>query len=386
MVIPKLRFKNFNNEWEKVKVNYLLNERREQQPKSEEYPLMSFVKDVGVTPKEEKYDREFLVNDAENKKYKITKKGDFIYSSNNLESGSIGLNKYGNAVISPVYSIFSPTEKTTPEFIDKCFQRKSFIHNMVKWRQGVVYGQWKIHEKDFLNIEVYIPELEEQEKIGSFFKKLDEKISLQRNKIDLLEKLKKGLFSNIDDKNFKSYNLGDILCEKSEKTTINNQHDIISSTANGLFLQKEYFNKQAASENNIGYKILRKNQLVLSPQNLWMGNININDKYEVGIVSPSYKIYNINNSIVDIYYLKNWIKSPRALYDYLISSEQGASIVRRNLNIDLFNEITIKLPSLDEQKRIGKQLYNLEKKIELEEKKFEALNNIKKGLMQKMFI
>ena len=50
----------------------------------------------------------------------------------------------------------------------------------------------------------------------------------------------------------------------------------------------------------------------------------------------------------------------------MISSEHGASVVRRNLNIDLFNEITIKLPNIDVQDKLGKQISNLNKKIELE--------------------
>ena len=103
--------------------------------------------------------------------------------------------------------------------------------------------------------------------------------------------------------NSKNIKLSDILNEVSVKSTINNQYEILSSTANGLFLQKEYFNKQAASENNIGYKILKRNQLVLSPQNLWMGNININDKYDIGIVSPSNKIFDIDDNIINIDFL-----------------------------------------------------------------------------------
>lgn len=179
--------------------------------------------------------------------------------------------------------------------------------------------------------------------------------------------------------------LKNIINEVSHKSTINNQYEILSSTSNGLFLQKEYFNKQAASDDNTGYKIIKKGQLVLSPQNLWMGNININNKYDIGIVSPSYKIFNINKEIINIDYFNYWIKSPRALYEYLVSSEQGASIVRRNLNIDLFNEIIVELPTKKEQDKIGKQINNIDIKISLEIQKLNKLQKIKKGLMQNMF-
>ena len=70
--------------------------------------------------------------------------------SNNLETGSIGLNKYGKACISPVYSIFEPTGIADSYFLGRRLVRKDFINAMVKWRQGVIYGQWRMHESDFL--------------------------------------------------------------------------------------------------------------------------------------------------------------------------------------------------------------------------------------------
>ena len=103
--------------WEQRKVGELLIERNEQAPKSEEYPLMAFIANEGVAPKGERYDRSSLVTDTENKLYKKTECGDFIYSSNNLETGSIGLNKYGKACISPVYSIFQPTGIADSNFL-----------------------------------------------------------------------------------------------------------------------------------------------------------------------------------------------------------------------------------------------------------------------------
>ena len=99
--VPELRFAGFADDWEERKLGDILSERNDQMPETNEYPLMSFVQGKGVTPKAERYNRSFLVKDSE-KKYKKTKLGDFIYSSNNLETGSIGFNRTGKAVISPV--------------------------------------------------------------------------------------------------------------------------------------------------------------------------------------------------------------------------------------------------------------------------------------------
>ena len=141
---------------------------------------MAFIANEGVAPKGERYDRSSLVTDTENKLYKRTEFGDFIYSSNNLETGSIGLNKYGKACISPVYSIFRPTGIADSDFLGRRLVRKDFINAMVKWRQGVIYGQWRIHESDFLKIEIPVPSVEEQRKIGAFLDYLDNLITLHQ--------------------------------------------------------------------------------------------------------------------------------------------------------------------------------------------------------------
>lgn len=188
---PEIRFKGFTEAWEQRKVGELLIERNEQAPKSEEYPLMAFIANEGVAPKGERYDRSSLVTDTENKLYKKTECGDFIYSSNNLETGSIGLNKYGKACISPVYSIFQPTGIADSNFLGRRLVRKDFINSMVKWRQGVIYGQWRIHESDFLKIEIPVPSVEEQKQIGTFLDYLDNLITLHQRELEKLKNLKK---------------------------------------------------------------------------------------------------------------------------------------------------------------------------------------------------
>ena len=197
----ELRFKDANGnnypDWEEKKLGEVMIERNIKTPKSKVYPLMSFVARKGVTPKGERYNREFLVNDSDNKKYKQTEFGDFIYSSNNLETGSIGLNNYGSATISPVYSIFKTNELFNYIFLSSYLTRKSFIQKMIRYRQGVVYGQWRIHESNFLKIEECFPSIEEQEKIANFLSAIDEKITLTNIQIDNTKAFKKGLLQQM---------------------------------------------------------------------------------------------------------------------------------------------------------------------------------------------
>ena len=82
-----------------------------------------------------------------------------------------------------------------------------------------------------------------------------------------------------------------------------------------------------------------------------MGNINYNDRFEVGIVSPSYKIFNIAERY-DKTFIASMLKTHRALYSYMQVSEQGASVVRRNLNMEAFEQLVFKIPSYEEQCKI----------------------------------
>ena len=194
---PEIRFKGFTDPWEQRKVGDLLIERNQQAPMSDEYPLMAFIANEGVAPKGERYDRSALVTDTVNKLYKKTEKGDFIYSANNLETGSIGLNKYGKACISPVYSIFEPTGIADSDFLGRRLVRKDFINAMVKWRQGVIYGQWRIHESDFLKIEITVPSVEEQRKIGTYLDQLDHLITLHQRELEKLQNIKKSMLEKM---------------------------------------------------------------------------------------------------------------------------------------------------------------------------------------------
>lgn len=179
-------------------------ERNEQACESHEYPLMSFVQSVGVMPKGERYDRSFLVRDN-SKKYKKTEFGDFIYSSNNLDTGSIGLNKTGKAVISPVYSIFRSTNIINSQFVGVLCNTRWFINKMIKYRQGVVYGQWRIHESEFLNIKIVMPSLKERKKIVTLLTSIDLIITLHQRKLENLKLKKKALLQKLFPKNGECY-------------------------------------------------------------------------------------------------------------------------------------------------------------------------------------
>ena len=229
---------------------------------------------------------------------------------------------------------------------------------------------------------IYVPDYNYQVKLSKMFDVVESKILAIESKINILKKYKIGVMQKSFESD-KKVALGNILKEINVKTTQNNQYEILSSTSNGLFSQKEYFNHQVASENNVGYKIIKKGELILSPQNLWLGNINLNISFDIGIVSPSYKIYSIDNKVNKMWLIEE-LKTPKMLYNYKTVSEQGASVVRRNLDTSQFMDIIINIPSV--QNSIGNILNALQNKINALSTSLNDMKKLKMHLLQSMFI
>ena len=240
---------------------------------------------------------------------------------------------------------------------------------------------------DLKRKKTYVPDKLEQEKIIKFISLLDQKITTQ---IKIIE-LKQSLIKDIEDKllwksaSTYSRHISDFLTELNDKSKIQNQYPLLSSTKKGLFLQTDYFNKEAASSNNIGYKIVHEGDIIISPQNLWMGNITYNDKFVNGLVSPSYRIYKVKEEY-NAYYISRILMSYRALSLYKNISEQGASIVRRNLNVDAFNELCFPIPNIKKQDEVSLFLSKLHQELNSEIEILRQLKNQKKYLLCNMFI
>ena len=301
--VPKLRFKEFTDELREVKFKDFLNERKNIATDNEE--LYSLTIEKGVTPKEERYEREFLVNN-EKEAYKIVLKNDFVYNPMNIRFGAVAQfieNK--NVKVSKYYNIFYCNNCINSYFFEKFIKTKRMFDLYNKLATGSLNEKKRLHFTDFLEIKQPFPSLEEQEKIGDFLLNVDKKISITEEKLSLFEEYKKGIMQKIfnQELRFKDANgndypeweekkLGELLEEYNEKTTTNNQYPILSSTAGGIYLQSEYFNKQTASENNIGYKIIPKGYFTYrSMSDTGNFTFNIQERINFGIVSPAYPVF-----------------------------------------------------------------------------------------------
>lgn len=179
--VPRLRFPGFTDAWKQRKLGEVLKERNESRSPSADVPLVSFTVENGVTPKTERYNREFLVRD-EDKKYKFTQLDDIVYNPANLKFGAIARNKYGAAVFSPIYVTYGVLSEAHPLFVELIVTSTNFIQRALRYQEGTVYERMAVKSFDLLRSEILLPTLPEQEAIGSFFSDLDQLITLHQRK------------------------------------------------------------------------------------------------------------------------------------------------------------------------------------------------------------
>ena len=350
---------------------------------SDEYPLMAFIANEGVAPKGERYDRSALVTDTVNKLYKKTEKGDFIYSSNNLEAGSIGLNKYGKACISPVYSIFEPTGIADSDFLGRRLVRKDFINAMVKWRQGVIYGQWRIHESDFLKIEITVPSVEEQRKIGAYLDQLDNLITLHQRQpflhstpeISLTVQLIHPFYTS----SWEQRKLGELVDRVVRKNTNNESTLPLTISAQyGLVDQITYFNNRVASRDVSNYYLVLNGEFAYNKSTsdgYPFGAVKRLDLYEKGVLSTLYIVFAPKKEQqIDSDYLTVFFDTDRWHKGVAERAAEGArNHGLLNISAEDFFDIDLSVPKdIVEQKQIGAFIRQLDNLITLHQRKGKA--------------
>ena len=387
--VPNLRFNGYTENWQKyrtIELGQMQRGKSKHRPRDDEklyggaYPFIQTgdIKKANLYIKE--YERTY--SNYGLSQSKLWSKGTLCITiaANIAETAILGLNAcFPDSVIGWISN-----EKITNNIFIKYYF--DFYKTQLK-RLSVGGAQENLNLDKLENVYFHIPTLPEQNDITNLLTKIDELIETQ---IKIIE-LKQSLIKDIEDKllwksaSTYSRHISDFLTELNYKSKIQNQYPLLSSTKKGLFLQTDYFNKEAASSNNIGYKIVHEGDIIISPQNLWMGNITYNDKFVNGLVSPSYRIYKVKEEY-NAYYISRILMSYRALSLYKNISEQGASIVRRNLNVDAFNELCFPIPNIKKQDEVSLFLSKLHQELNSEIEILRQLKNQKKYLLCNMFI
>ena len=399
--VPEIRVVGVDGvQWSQKKCGDLLTERNVQHPQSEEYPLVSFTIEDGVTPKTERYERESLVaGDKNAKKYKETRLNDIVYNPANLKFGAIARNKYGNAVFSPIYVTFDVNENfAVPEFMEVLVSKKDFIQDALQYQKGTVYERMSVCSTDFLNLDVKIPSVAEQRQIGSIFERLDALISQHQHKYEALVAVKKAMLEKMFPREgetvpqirfagfadpWEQRKLGEVSDSYSGGTPTVGVKEYyggqipfirsaeINSDCTELFITEDGLKNSSA-------RLVSKGDVLYALYGATSGEVGrarLNGAINQAILAiKPYAGY-------DYEFISQWLrKSKQSIIETYLQGGQG------NLSGTIVKDLVVQFPTLPEQEVIGTYFANLDHLITLHQRKCEVLKNLKSALLNKMFV
>lgn len=400
---PKIRFKGFTEVWEQRKLGELSN--------SFEYGLNAAAKEFDG---ENKYIRitdiddcthEFLqdgvtspdtdLSIADN--YKLAK-GDVLFARTGASVGKTYIYKESDGLV--YYAGFliraRIKEKINPEFIFQNTLTDDYAKYIAVTSQRS--GQPGVNAQEYSEYAIMVPNKGEQDKISEYLRSLDHLITLHQRKCEETKTLKKYMLqkmfpqngSDVPEIRFEGFTnaweqrkFGTLLNETRDKTVCENEDTLLSCAIDGMYLNSELFSHFRGSS-NIGYLKIKKNDLILSAQNLHLGNCNVNLRFEHGIISPAYKVYELCKC--DPLFVQAWIKKDSTKDFFLRAATEGASVCRKNIVWEELYKQELPVPNIEEQEKIGVYFHNLDHLITLHQRKCDELQEIKKFMLQTMFI
>lgn len=395
--VPELRFSDFSEEWKSEKLGNISDRVKRKNQNLESKMPLTISGNLGLVDQVTYFSKSVSAKNLEN--YTLIKKGEFAYNksySNGYPLGAIKrLEKYDKGVLSTLYICFRFNENQNTEYMKQYFETS-------KWHKEVSaiavegarnHGLLNISVNEFFTILLSIPSLNEQNKIGEFFNKLDQQIELEEKKLELLEQQKKGYMQKLfsqeirfkDNKgnsypDWKIVSIGDILEERTERS---GEGDMLSVTINnGIIKFDEIDRKDNSSKDKSNYRKVYKDDIAYNSMRMWQGASG-KSEYE-GIVSPAYTV-TIPNENINPDFIAYYFKTHKLIHKFKINS-QGLTSDTWNLKYRQLKDIKINLCSKEEQSKIANLLIMYDKLINKQKHKLEILKTNKKGFLQKMFV
>lgn len=401
MAVPKLRFKADDRsefpEWEKKKLSDVFVERREMQCIDDEYKLLSFTIEQGVINPEDKKTnkRDFLMKDKASKKFLRTEYNDIVYNPANLKYGAINRNKLGKGLLSPIYAIFYTDQNAV--FMEFVVRNPDFIKRTLKYLEGTVVKLMTLKPRDFLRMETYIPCSSEQQKSADFLSTIDTVIEKQKETVSAWEERKKGVMQKLfsQEVRFKVDDGSEFPDWEEKKIS-----DICKTFSGGTPKSGE-----ARYYENGTISFIRSGEIHDDKTELRITNDGLNESSAkmVDIGDILYALYGATSGEVDISKIKGAINQAilciRPLNDFNrkfiveILRHNKETILRTylqggqgNLSAQIIQSLVFDFPCLAEQQKIADCLSSVDEVIEKQKATLSTWKELKKGLLQQMFV
>ncbi|WP_163687685.1 restriction endonuclease subunit S [Lactococcus lactis] len=399
--VPEFRFKGFTDDWEERKLGEFTTSFSGGTPSAGNSSYykgdIPFIRSGEINSDKTEL---FLTEDGlKNSSAKMVSVGDILYALYGATSGEVGISQINGAINQAILAI-RPIGGYSSHFIMQWLrlQKQKIID---KYLQG---GQGNLSGSIVKNLILNVPNFEEQQRIGSFFKQLDNTIALHQRKLDLLKQQKKGYLQKMFPKNgakvpelrfagfaddWEDRKLKDVTERVRSNDGRMDLPTLTMSASSGWLDQKDRFSGDISGKEKKNYTLLKKGELSYNHGNSKLAKYGVVfslTNYEEALVPRVYHSFKaLENTSADFIEYMFSTKLPDRELGKLVSS--GARMDGLlNINYDDFMNIHIFTPNYEEQILMSAFFRKLDENIALHQRKLDLLKEQKKGFLQKMFV
>ncbi|MDD3744761.1 MAG: restriction endonuclease subunit S [Lentimicrobiaceae bacterium] len=397
---PKVRFKEFAGEnahpWEQRKFDEITFHSGEKNKENLPYESYSITNEDGFVPQDEKFENGGSMKNADKSMYYIVTPNSFAYNPARINVGSIGYHKLAqNVIVSSLYEVFKTTDEVDDSFLWQWFKSEKFQRFIKLYQEGGV-RLYFYYDKLCMS-HIALPKIEEQEKIGLFFKNIDNLITLHQRELENTKDLKNTMLSKMFPKEgsivpeirfagftdpWEQRKAGDIFKSVSDKGHLD--LPVLSASQElGMIRRDEIGIDIKYDEKSINtYKRVKPGQFVIHLRS-FQGGFAWSDIE--GITSPAYTVLDFKEPEKQV--SKFW-KEVLTSTTFIKRLETVTYGIRdgRSISFTDFSSLKFNLPNFEEQSKIGKFFVQLDNLITLHQRELETYQNLKKTMLEKMFV
>lgn len=407
--VPEIRFKEFINDgpWDKYKLGDIgdtytgLSGKTKDDFDKGEAKFITYMNVFSNPITKKDYNGLGLIS-IDNKQNQV-KYGDVFFTTSSETPEEVGMSSVwtyseDNIYLNSFCFGYRPKITLNPYFTAFMLRSSNVRKKFMFLAQGI--SRYNISKTKAMNIKINIPDLKEQQKIGSFFQAIDNLISFNQEKLDEIKLLKKAYLSEmfpaknklIPKRRFKGFNecwkqyeLGELIDQiirevpKPEKPYYRMS---VRSHAKGTFKQLVDDPKKISMDKLF---VVKKDDLVVNITFAWEHAIAVVPSINDGLlVSHRFPTYRANDKSC-INFLEYLVYKENFRRNLELISPGGAGR-NRVLNKKDFMKLKVVVPNVKEQQKIGSFFKSLDHLITLHQDKLNKLQDLKKAYLNKMFV
>ena len=401
MSTPKLRLKNnYGNDypdWTLVKLGDLLLERNEKASGDEE--LLSVTQSEGIIKQSDSSKKDSSSDEKRN--YKKVYAGDLAYNSMRMWQGAEGVSPY-DGIISPAYTVLQ-SNTANMAFFEIMFKSPYSLNMFRRHSQGLTSDTWNLKYDKFSRISMYIPCVEEQERIVELFTTVDRKIKNEKEIIANFEKRKRTLIEKIFSGEIR---VSDENVDRWPEARLSE----LMSFKNGLNGSADSFSSGGVK--CVGVSEVYKCKPIVAKSVKGTANVDSKTLNEFLVEHGDILFQRSSETMEDIGHASAYVDTEPAVYNgfvirgkkhaeynplymhYVLQTENvrrqtirlGAGAQHYNIGQESIASIRIPFPQYEIQEKIADILSLLDAEIDCKEEMVAKWETMKEGLLQQMFV